>query len=138
MTTKLAGGVIGYRIALTLEANYASAMGDVVMGGPGDFQCVLCDGSLPALGNVIMTNVKRGTGALAGTYPQPNTPGDVSVGARGHAVQTFTSGAAITVGTTVGVKTDKKLYPPGAGVANIGIALNGAAGTGTAIDVLVQ
>lgn len=138
MTTKIAGGVIGYRLALTLEANYAAAMNDCVMGGPGDFQCVLCDTTLPVLGQVIMPNVRRGTGALAGTYPQPSVPGDVSVGARGHAVQTFTSGATCVVGTLVGVKADKKLWPAGAGVATIGIALNGAVGVGGAVDVLIQ
>lgn len=142
MTTKIAGGVVGYRIALTLEANYAAAIGDCVMGGPGDFQCIKCDGTLPVLGDVIMPNVKRGTGSLAGTYPQPNNPGDVSVGARGHAVMTKKSAAAITVGTLVNIGVlsgGGTLYPGGTGSTEpYGIALNGAVGAGTAIDVLVQ
>jgi hypothetical protein len=139
MTTKVAGGVMGYRLALTLEANYNAAMNDCVMGGPGDFQVSLCDGSKPILGQVIMPNVKRGSGALAGTYPQPSTPGDVSIGTRGHAVQTFTSAAAITVGAAVNVNATGGLVPSGtANSQPIGIALNGAAGSGTKIDVLVQ
>lgn len=139
MTTKITGGVISSRIAATLEANYAAALGDVVMGGPGDFQVVLCDGSKPPLGVVVMPNVKRGSGALAGTYPQANTPGDVSVGLRGHSIQTFVVDAAqtVVVGTTVGIKNNK-LAPGGtAGYANYGIALNGGT-AGTSIDVVAQ
>jgi len=123
ITTKIAGGVVGYRIALTLEANYAAAIGDCVMGGPGDFQCVAADGSLPILGDVIMPNVKRGTGALAGTYPQANVPGDVSIGVRGHAVQTKKTGAAVTVGAAVGINA--------AGLAEPVRAARSAASTGT-------
>lgn len=139
MTTKVAGGVISSRLAITLECTYAAAIGDVVMGGPGDYQCQQYDGTKPILGDVVTPNVRRGSGALAGTYPQPNVPGDVSVGVRAHAVQTKTSGAAITVGSLVNIGADQKVYPSGTATTQpYGTALMGAAGSGIKIDVLVQ
>ena len=139
MTTKVTGGVVSYRIAATLEANYAAAIGDVVMIGPGDFQCVLCDGTKPAIGDVVMPNVRRGIGTLAGTYPQPNVPGDVTVGLRGHGIQTHLvdTGQTVVVGTAVSIKGNK-LAPGGtAGYTPYGVAINGGA-AGAAVDVIVQ
>lgn len=138
ITTKTAGGVVSYRIAATLEANYAAAIGDVVMAGPGDYQCTLCDGTLPALGDVVMPNVRRGSGSLAGTYPQPNVPGDVTIGLKGHAIQTKKAGATITVGTQVNIGANGKIFPSGTSTTqSYGIALNGGI-LNTAIDVVVN
>lgn len=139
MTTKVTGGVISYRIAATMEANYAAAIGDVVMIGPADFQCVLCDGSKPAIGDVVMPNVRRGVGSLAGTYPQPNVPGDVTIGLRGHAIQTkmVAAGQTVVVGTAVGVAANKIAPAATGGYTAYGVAMNGGA-AGALVDVIVQ
>lgn len=139
MTTKITGGVVSARIAVTLEANYAAAIGDYVMGGPGDFQVVLCDGSKQPLGRVIMPNVRRGTGALAGTYPQPNVPGDVSIGLRGHSIDTLVvdTGQTVVVGGQVGIKNNKIAAAGTSGYITCGIALNGGT-AGVNVDVVLQ
>ena len=86
MTTMVAGLVIGARVGITLQADYGASLNDPVCGGSADWQCQFSTGTLPIIGHVKMPNVKRGTGSLAGTYPQPNTPGDVTVDLRGHYV----------------------------------------------------
>lgn len=128
------------RIGLTLEANYAAAVGDPVMVGPGDFQCVKADGSKPIVGHVTKRNVGRGTlaGGNAGMYPVSVVPGDVTVDAYGHGVKDFPSTGAFAVGIAVGIGSDSKLAAVGAGVTKIGIALQASTGANQQIDVLLQ
>jgi hypothetical protein len=122
-----------------MQCQYAAALGDTVMGGPTDYQCQQWNGTLPAVGTVVMPNVRRGTGALAGTYPQPNVPGDVTVDAFGHSVHQFVSGAtAFTAGAAVALNAAMQVVP-WTGAANtqkLGIALNGSSASGTTVDVL--
>lgn len=141
MTTTISGGVISGRIALTMQCQYAAALGDAVSGGPSDYQCQQFNGTLPIVGTVTMPNVRRGTGALAGTYPQPNVPGDVTVDAKGHSVHQYVSGAtAFAAGAAVGLNATMQVVPY-TGAANtqpLGVALNGSSASGTTVDVLVQ
>jgi hypothetical protein len=134
MTTKAAGGKITGLIALTLEAQSALEVGDPVMV-TGDYECDLADGSQPIVGIVSVRNVGRGAN---GAYPVAVTPGDVTVEARGWLVVTKLSGGAITAGTGVGINATGDLVADGTGVAHLGIALMGATGAGTKIDVLVN
>lgn len=140
MTTTITGGVIQGRFALTMSCQYAAAIGDAVSAGPTDYECQQWNGTLPLLGTVIMPNVRRGTGALAGTYPQPNVPGDVTVDAAGLSVHQFVSGGtAFTAGQAVGLNATMQVIPY-TGAANtqkLGIALNGSSASGTTVDVLV-
>jgi len=137
MTTKLSGGTLPAFIGLTLEANVALAVGDPVMGGPGDFQCVKADGTKPVIGYVSKKNVTRGTfaGGNPGQYPVAQVPGDVTVEARAFFRKDFTVGVAFGVGADVGIGADNKLAPTGAGVLHIGIALQ-AGVVGQQCDVI--
>jgi hypothetical protein len=139
MTTKASGGTIPAVIGLTLEANYAAAVGDPVMGGPGDFQVVKADGSKPVIGYVSKRNVGRGTfaGGNAGAYPVAVVPGDVTVESRGFARKDFTVAVVFAVGADVGINAAGQLAPTGAGVAHIGIALQ-AGVVGQQCDVLIN
>lgn len=141
MTTTIPGGTITGRIGLTMQAQYAAALGDPVSAGPTDYECQLANGTLPIIGVITMMNVKRGTGTLAGTYPQPNVPGDVTVDARCHFVRQFTSGAtAIVPGTVVGLNATNQLIPftGAANTQSLGIALNSSSAAGTPVDVAVN
>lgn len=141
MTTTITGGVINGRIGLTMSCQTAANLGDPVMGGPTDYQCTAVDGTKPIIGVVTMPNVRRGTGALAGTYPQPNVPGDVTVDLFAHAVHQFTSNATnFTAGQYVAVDATGKvgLDTAAANTQRVGIALNGSSAAGTVVDVACQ
>lgn len=141
MTTTITGGIISERVGLTLLCQYAAALGDPVMGGPTDYQCQAFNGTLPVLGVVTMPNVKRGTGTLAGTYPQANVPGDVTVGLRGHSVHQFVASAtAFTAGQLVGLNAAGQVIPfvNAANTQSLGVALNGSSVQGTLVDVAIQ
>jgi hypothetical protein len=139
MTTKLSGELISCRVGLTLEANYAAQVGDLVQGGPGDFQVVKADGTKPVIGWVSKRNVGRGTlaGGNAGSYPVAVIPGDVTVEAFGHGRRDFLVAVAFGVGAAVGANAAGNLAPVGAGVVQIGIALQ-AGVVGQRADVLIQ
>lgn len=135
MTTKTQGGKITGILALTLESTVALAVGDPVHV-IDDYEVEKADGSKPILGHVSVANVQREAGT--GRWPVSAVPGQVTVEARGFSVRTITSGGAITAGAEVGHGAAGALLAAGGGVATIGIALMGAAGAGTKIDVLVR
>lgn len=140
MTTKTVGGKITGLLALTLEATAALNAGDPVHVS-GDFQVARADGTKPCIGWVSVPNVRRGTGANAGLYPVANTPGDVTVEARGYAVKDFLCAAVVAAGVDVGfAAANPGQIVPFTGAANtvkLGVALHGGA-IGARIDVLVQ
>jgi hypothetical protein len=133
MTTKKAGGKITGTIALTCEAQYAAAVGDYVhIVGP--YEVALADGTKPIIGHVSVKNVKRG-GASAFTA---QTPGDVTVEARGWNVKTHKSAGALAAGIEVGIDASGDLVAVGAGVAKVGITLTAATAANQDVDVLSQ
>lgn len=137
MTTKIKGGRITGHLALTVQATVALQEGDDVML-TGDYTVGLADGSKPSIGHVSVRNVKRTTDATSDTFPVPNPGGDVTVEALGWNVRTKVAGGAITAGNYVNVNGAGALVDGGVArtVATVGIALMGAAGAGTPIDVL--
>lgn len=133
MTTKTSGGKITGLVALTCEAQVNLAVGDFVhLTGP--YEVALADGSKPVLGYVSVKNALR-TGSLPS---DPQTPGDVTVEARGVGVKKHLSGGAFAAGAEVGIGAAGALLAAGVGVASIGIALIGATGAGQSVDVLIQ
>lgn len=138
MTTKAAGGKITGLLALTLEAQSALNVNDPVHI-TGDYMCDKADGTKPIVGFVSVANRRRGTYAegKAGLYPVNAVPGDVTVEARGYMVMTLTAGTGgVTAGNLVGVGAAGAILAPGAGVANMGIALESAT-AGNKFDCLV-
>lgn len=133
MTTSAAGGKITGLLALTMVGTAALAVGDPVHVS-ADYTVVKADGTKPVIGHVSVSNVKR----VAGAYPVGNAGGDVTVEARAFYIRTIVSGAAITVGTEVGIGASNTLVPAGSNVATIGVALMGAGASGTPIDVMVN
>lgn len=99
MTTKTPGGRISARIALTLEAQSALNIGDPIQI-TGPYACDKGDATHPCVGYVVTPNVARGTGATVGQFPVAQTPGDVAVEVKGHAVTTQVAG---TGGVTAGL-----------------------------------
>ena len=140
MTTKSVGGKITGLLALTLEATTALAVGDPVHVS-GDYQVAKADGSKSCIGYVSVKNVRRGTGASAGLYPVANTPGDVTVEARGYAVKSFVAAAAITAGQDVGFAAANPgqliVFTGAAATTKIGAALAGGS-IGASIETLIQ
>lgn len=132
MTTKLSGGRITGVVALTCQAQVATAVGDFVhVTGP--YEVALADGTKPIIGYVSVKNSVR-----VGPTRTAEVPGDVTVEARGWGVKKHNSGAAITAGAEVGIDGTGALVAVGTGVAKVGIALMAATGAGQAIDVLIQ
>jgi len=136
MTTTIAGGRIAGRIAITCSATVALNIGDPVRL-TADYTVAKCDGTGPCIGIVTVPNVARGTGALAGTFPQSQIPGDVTVEVRGDMVQTLTAGGTINANQWVSSNASG-LYVAGAvgDTARVGLALTSAVAGGS-IDVLV-
>jgi hypothetical protein len=142
MTTKIAGGAISYRIALTLEAQAALSIGDAVHI-TGNYECAKADGTKPIIGDVQKPNLGRGStlgvGGNAGYYPVAQVPGDVSVGARGWAVTTRKSSAAIAAGVSCALLANGKVVIDGtANSAHYGVTLMAAGGADVDIDILVN
>lgn len=132
MATKVAGGRITGKVALTLEATVALEVNDPVQV-TDDYTCEKADGTLPIVGIVSVANKVRS----GGVFPADQVPGDVTVEARGFAVVTLVAGAAITAGTSVGYNATSDLVTVGAGVEKVGIALMTVA-DGASVDVLLQ
>lgn len=101
MTTKLAGGLISARIALTMEAGSALTFNDPVKI-TGTYLCDKCDATHKAIGRVVVPNVVRGSGSTVGQFPVAQVPGDVSVEVSGHAVTPVVAGAGgVTAGDPI-------------------------------------
>lgn len=137
MTTKVPGGRITGHLALTVQATVALQEGDDVML-TGDYTVGLADGTKPSIGHVSVRNVKRTTTATSDTFPVPNPGGDVTVEALGWNVRTKAVSEAIPAGNFVAVGAAGALVNGGVvrTVATVGIALIGAAGAGSVIDIL--
>jgi hypothetical protein len=138
MTTTIAGGKISARIALTGQAQSALTFNDPVKI-VGDYLFDKCDATHACIGYVTVPNVARGTGSLAGTYPQAQTPGDVSVDARAHAVAVVVAGTGgISAGGAVKIDSGGN-YVSGSGPSDasfVGWALTTAT-AGNSFDLLV-
>lgn len=103
MTTFTSGGKISAHVALTMQAGSALTFGDPIKI-TGDYLCDKADSSHAAIGYVITPNVARGTGSLAGTYPQSQVPGDVAVEVRGFGVGVVVAGSGgVTAGDAIKV-----------------------------------
>lgn len=136
MVTKLEGGKITGLLALTVEAQVATEIGDAVhVTGP--YEVGLADGTKPVLGLVSVANKKSQFGAAA---RDPLVPGTVTVEARGFMVRTIEAAGAIAAG--VGV-----VYAPagpvaagtaGGGTEVVGIALTPTTAAGQLFDVLIK
>lgn len=137
MATKTAKGRITGLLALTMEAQAATEIGDPVMV-TGDYEVDIADGSQPVLGFVSVANKGRVSTALSTSVGNAVVPGDVTVEARGFMVQTIAAGAAITAGASVGINADGDLVPSGTDIADVGISLMAAAAAGDLVDVLVR
>lgn len=112
MTTVIAGGRISTRLALTMQAQSALAIGAPVKI-VGDYLCDLADDTHTVIGIVDVPNVARGTGALAGTYPQPQIPGDVTL-------EIFGAGVAVCVAGAGGVASGDAVKVSSTGTFVIG------------------
>lgn len=140
MTTQASGAKITGILALTLQAQSALSIGDPVHI-VGDYECDKADGTLPIVGSVSVRNVTRGSvlppnaNPNAGFYPVPNVPGDVTVEARGFAVQTVPVVGVALPGTICMVLNGTYVPAGTGGAAPYGIFLEG--GTNTTVDVLV-
>lgn len=138
MTTVIAGGRISTRIALTLQAQSALAIGTPVKL-VGDYLCDVGDATHPFIGIVDVPNVARGTGSLAGTYPQPQVPGDVTIETIGHGVATVPAGTGGMVSGDAVKISSSGTYIIGAGPSDAsfcGYALTTAA-AGANFDLLL-
>lgn len=135
-TSRQSGGKITGLLALTMETLVALNKDDWVHVS-GDYQVALANGTKPLLGRVSVKNIKVTQTSMSRTVGVADTPGVVTVEARGLSVETVTSGAAITAGAQVGIGAAGTLVPVAAGVAHLGIALMAATAAGQSIDVLV-
>lgn len=123
MTTKLAGGKITGLLALTMEADYAAEVGDIVEVN-GNFTVGLSAGVNPVLGRVSVANKKR----VGSTFPSANVPGDVTVEALGLYVDKVQAGVGgITAGAFV--------KPDGTGRKFVVAAVDDPARCGRALGV---
>lgn len=137
MTTATAGGKISARIAITGQAQSALTFNDPVRI-VGDYQFDKGNAATACIGYVITPNVARGTGSLAGTYPQPLVPGDCTVEVIGHAVNTVLAGTGgVAAGNAVSVSAGGT-YVVGAitDVSFVGFALTTAA-AGASFDLIL-
>lgn len=137
MVTKRSGGKITGLLALTLEAQVATDVGDYVHV-TGDYECALADGSKPVLGKVSVSNKKRISTVMGTSVGNANTPGAVTVEARGLFVDTVLAGGAFAAGVAIGIGAGNTVVAAGAGVATIGISLMASTGAGDDVDILVQ
>lgn len=137
MTTKQSGGKITGILALTMEAQDAHDVGDAVEVS-GDYEVSMATGGKPVLGRVSVSNKKRVNTAMSTTVGVDNVPGDVTVEARGIAVETWVVSADVDAGEEVGTTDGTTVAPVGTGIAKIGLALmSGVAADDDEIDVLV-
>lgn len=136
MTTKRPKGKITGLLALTVEAQVATDIGDWVHV-MGDYEVALADGTKPVLGRVSVSNKKSTTSPMARTVGVPNVPGDVTVEARGLYVVTEIAAGAFAAGVEVGVGAGG-VVAAGTGVSTIGIALMASTGAGDEVDILVR
>lgn len=139
MTTTIAGGRISARFALTGQAQSALAIGAPVKI-VGDYLFDLADATHAVIGVVDVPNVARGTGSLAGTYPQSQVPGDVSVEVRAHGVMVQIAGTGGMVSGDAVKVSSSGTYVIGAGPSDasfVGYALTTAA-AGAAFDLLMM
>lgn len=137
MVTKSSKGKITGLLALTMEAQIATDVGDWV-SVTGDYEVGLSDGTKPVLGHVSVSNKKRVSTTMSTEVGVANVPGPVTVEARGLYVQTVEAGGAFAAGVAVGVAADNTIQAVGAGVAEIGIALMASTGAGDEVDILVR
>lgn len=137
MTTKRSGGKITGLLALTMEAQVATDVGDWVHI-VGDYEVGLANGSKPVLGHVSVSNKKRVSTVMSTTVGVDNVPGDVTVEARGLYVQRVLAGGAFAAGVEVGIGAGNTVVAAGAGVATIGISLMASTGSGDDVDILVR
>lgn len=143
MTTKAAGGKITGLLALTMEAQEATSLGDYVHI-IGDYEVAIADGTKPVLGRVSVSNRKgRVSTAYSTSTANAIVPGDVTVEARGFYVTEEVASGVITAGDSVVVGATGQSVAAydsvGGDTADqiIGIALMGAA-IGGALDVLIN
>lgn len=133
MTTKATGGKITGLLALTVEAQEALDVGDVVML-TGDYEVNLSDGT-GVLGRVSVSNKKRISGVMGTSVGNPKVPGDVTVEVPGFFVAQMELGATLAAGAQVGTNDGKTVVAVGTGVARIGTLLTGG-DDGDLADVL--
>lgn len=134
MASKIAGQKRTGLLALTCECTDAAAVRDPVHL-TGSYTVARADGTKPILGTVSVANVKRGTN---GEYPVSETPGDVTVEARGFYTDTFKSAGALTAGIMVGFDASRRIAAVGAGVPEFGILLTTSTGANQDVDVLAR
>ena len=137
MTTKITGGKITGLLALTCEAQYAGEIGDSVhVTGP--YEVGLADATKPVLGIISVANKIR----VGDTFPAAQTPGVVTVEARGLFVGTGTAGAAIAVGLLVkpDVANPGKKYVAAAvgDIGVVGLALTATTAANQSLDILFR
>jgi hypothetical protein len=137
MATKTAKGKITGLLALTMEAQVATDVGDAVHV-TGDYEVGLADGTKPVLGFVSVANKGRVSTAMGTSVGNAVVPGDVTVEARGLMVRTIPAGGPFTAGVDVGINASGDLVVAGAGVATVGISLMASGGAGDDVDVLVR
>lgn len=132
--TTAAGGKISGLLALTFETD-VSLPKDTAVHVSDNYEVTKADGTKIIVGFVDVPNVVR----AGGNYPVYETPGVVTVEARGYAVRKLTAGGSVTVGDGVKIDSTGRVVggatPDDAGY--IGVALTGAAIT-ESLDVLVQ
>lgn len=148
MTTKKAGGKITGLLALTMEAQVALRVGELVHI-TGDYEVTRADGTRPVLGHISVSNHNRRiSDAFSTSVDNPEVPGDVTVEARGLYVKDFVADGVIAAGTrvraVVAADGTSRVAAFDAAVAGadvslvVGVALTGAAAAGERIDVLVN
>lgn len=137
MATKRSGGKITGLLALTMEAQVATDVGDFVHI-VGDYEVALANGSKPVLGHVSVSNKKRVSNVMGTSVGNDKVPGDVTVEARGFYVKKVLAGGAFAAGVDVGIGAGNTVVAAGAGVATIGISLMASTGAGDDVDILVR
>lgn len=137
MTTKQAGGKITGILALTMEATVALDVGDHVHVN-GDYTVGLADGTKAILGRCSVSNKKSVNTPFSRTVGVPNVPGDVTIEARGIAVETAKSGDAFAAGVPVGIDATNRLVEVEKGDVNcVGLSLMAATDADEDVDYLV-
>lgn len=136
MTTKRSGGKITGILGLTMEATVGLDVGDWVHVN-GDYTVALADGTKAILGRCAVSNKKSVNTPFSRTVNVDEVPGDVTIEARGIAVEEVTSGAAIAAGAPVGWNGVAVVAVANDAINRIGTALMAATGAGQKIDVLV-
>lgn len=135
MTTKSAGGKITGLLALTVEAQEALDVGDVVHL-VGDYEVEIADATKRTLGVVTVANKGRVSSVMGTSVGNPVVPGDVTVDVPGFMVRTMTLGGTVAAGDPVGLNGAGEAITVAAGhISEFGIALTGG-DDGDLADVL--